>query len=255
LLYESRGGTAFVTIARPHVHNAIDRKTLEELAEVFAGVERDPTIRVAILTGSGEKAFAAGADIRELASLSEEEGHSFAASGQRVLDGIEGMAKPVIAAVNGYALGGGCELALACTFRIASESALFGQPEVRLGLIPGYGGSQRLPRLVGRSRALEILLTGQTLSAADALEIGLVDRVVPAPELGAAAESLADLICSNAPLAVRYCLEAVRCGLDGTLAEGQRLEARLFGRCCGTQDMKEGTRAFLEKREASFRGQ
>ena len=252
---ETRGGMAFVTIDRPAALNALDRKTLDELRRAFEATRADSSVGAAVLTGAGPRAFAAGADIRELTGLSETEGRRLAASGQAVLDLIENLGKPVIAAVNGYALGGGCELAMAATIRVAAEHAVFGQPEVRLGLIPGYGGTQRLPRLIGRGRALEMLLTGETVTAAEAWRIGLVNRVVPAAELLSRAESIAAGILSNAPIAVRYCMEAVHRGLGTSLAGGLQLEADLFGRCCATADMKEGTRAFLEKRAAHFKGQ
>ena len=254
LLYEARDGMAFVTIDRPRALNALDRKTLGELERAFRAAGSDVSVRVVVLTGSGDKAFVAGADIRELARLSGVEGREFASAGQAVFDRIESLGKPVIAAVNGYALGGGCELAMSCSLRISSENAVFGQPEVRLGLIPGYGGTQRLPRLVGRGRALEMLLTGETVTAATALSIGLVDRVVPAAELMSEVGALAARIMRSAPLAVSYCLEAVNRGLGMSLADGQQLEADLFGKCSETEDMTEGTRAFLEKREARFRG-
>jgi enoyl-CoA hydratase len=207
-----------------------------------------------IITGSGEKAFIAGADINELATQTPVAGKEYSLSGQGIFDAIENLGKPVIAAVNGFALGGGCELAMACTFRIASENAVLGQPEVKLGIIPGYGGSQRLPRLVGKGRAMQILLTGEMVSAADALRIGLVNQVVPQAELLATAEAIAAKIIANAPLAVKFVLEAVNRGVEMTQAEGQFLEATLFGLCCATEDMKEGTRAFLEKRAANFKG-
>jgi enoyl-CoA hydratase len=252
--YESRDGMAVVTIDRPRALNALDRQTIQELGAAVEAADRDSSARVVVLTGSGDKAFAAGADIRELESLSGDEGRQFSEAGQAVFSRIEALGKPVIAAVNGYALGGGCELAMACTLRVSSESAVFGQPEVRLGLIPGYGGTQRLPRLVGRGRALEIMLTGETVTAQTALRIGLVDRVVPAADLMAEVEALASRIMAGAPLAIGYCLEAVRRGLDMDFAEGEQIEAALFGKCCRTEDMKEGTRAFLEKRAARFKG-
>ncbi len=254
LLYEKRDGIGHVTVNRPEKLNALNRKTMDELHDCFQEIERDDEVRAVILTGAGEKAFVGGADINELAVQTPVEGKELSMRGQKILDIIEHLGKPVIAAVNGYALGGGCELALACTIRIASENARLGQPEVKLGLIPGYAGTQRLPRLVGRGRALEMVLSGEPVSAAEAYRIGLVNQVVSAQDLIAAAEKLAHKILANAPLAVKFALEAVNHGLEMTQAEGQFLEANLFGLCCTTADMKEGTRAFLEKRPARFMG-
>jgi len=254
LLYEKRNGIGYVTINRPAKLNALTRKTMDELDECFQDIEKDDEVRTIILTGAGEKAFVGGADINELAVQTPVEGKEMSVRGQKILDLIEHLGKPVIAAINGYALGGGCELALACTLRIASENARLGQPEVKLGLIPGYGGTQRLPRLVGKGRALEMLLSGDPVSAADAYRMGLVNQVVAAQDLIATAEKLAQKIMANAPLAVRFALEAVNHGLEMPQAEGQFLEATLFGLCCSTADMKEGTRAFLEKRPARFTG-
>jgi enoyl-CoA hydratase len=254
LLYEKRNGIGYVTVNRPEKLNALNRKTVEELQECFLDIERDDEVRAVILTGAGERAFVGGADINELAVQTPLEGKEMSLRGQKVLDLIEHLGKPVIAAINGYALGGGCELALACALRIASENARLGQPEVKLGLIPGYAGTQRLPRLVGRGRALEMLLSGDPVNAAEAFRIGLVNQVVPAQDLIAAAEKMAQKIMANAPLAVKFALEAVSHGLEMPQAEGQYLEANLFGLCCTTADMKEGTRAFLEKRPARFTG-
>jgi enoyl-CoA hydratase len=254
LLYEKRNGIGYVTVNRPEKLNALNRKTMEELHECFQDIKRDDEVRAIILTGAGERAFVGGADINELAVQTPVEGKEMSLRGQKVLDLIEHLGKPVIAAINGYALGGGCELAMACTLRIASEQARLGQPEVKLGLIPGYAGTQRLPRLVGKGRALEILLTGDPINAAEAYRIGLVNQVVPVQDLMAAAEKLAQKIMANAPLAVKFALEAVNHGLEMPEAEGQFLEATLFGLCCTTADMKEGTRAFLEKRQARFTG-
>jgi enoyl-CoA hydratase len=209
---------------------------------------------VVILTGAGEKAFTAGVDIAELAGLSAISGKDFARRGHEALCSIESLGKPVLAAVNGYALGGGCELAMACTLRLASENARFALPEVKLGLIPGYGGTQRLPRFIGRGRALELILSGEQMTAQQACEIGLVNHVLPPAELIPAAENLARKIMANAPLALKYALEAVQHGLEMTLPEGLFLESNLFGLCCSTADMKEGTRAFLEKRPPKFVG-
>ena len=254
LLYEKRDGIGHVTVNRPEKLNALNRKTMDELHVCFQEIERDNEVRAVILTGAGEKAFVGGADINELAVQTPVEGKELSMRGQKILDLIEHLGKPVIAAVNGYALGGGCELALACTIRIASENARLGQPEVKLGLIPGYAGTQRLPRLVGRGRALEMVLSGEPVSAAEAYRIGLVNQVVSAQDLIAAAEKFAQKILANAPLAVKFALEAVNHGLEMTEAEGQFLEANLFGLCCTTADMKEGTRAFVEKRPARFTG-
>jgi len=254
LLYEKRDAVAVITFNRPQVLNALNRRTLEELDACVQEVIADPALRVAILTGAGEKAFIAGADINELAVLTPVAGRDYGLFGQSVLDRIERSPKPFIAALNGYALGGGCELAMACTLRIASESARLGQPEVKLGIIPGYGGTQRLARLVGKGRALELVLSGEQITAEEAFRIGLVNRVVPAAELLKTAEELARKIAANAPLAIRFALEAVNHGLEMTLPEGLYLEATLFSLCCTTEDMKEGTRAFLEKRPAKFTG-
>lgn len=254
ILCSVAGSIATVTINRPAVRNALNAATLEELASAFEALRADTAVQVVIVTGSGDKAFVAGADISEIANLSETDGEAFARRGQSVFQSIEYLGKPVIAAVNGYALGGGCELAMACTIRIASENAMFGQPEVKLGIIPGYGGTQRLSRLVGKGRALEILISGEMISASEALRIGLVNRVVALAELQSTAEALAKKIMEHAPQAVRFCLQAVHDGLDTTQDEGLRLEAKFFGLCCATEDQKEGTRAFLEKRKPHFKG-
>lgn len=254
LLSEKRNGIGYVTINRPEKRNALNRKVMEELHDCFQGMKADEEVRAVILTGAGEKAFVAGADINELAVQTPVEGKETSIRGQKTLDLIENLGKPVIAALNGFALGGGCEIAMACTLRVAAENAILGQPEVKLGILPGYAGTQRLPRLVGKGRALEIILTGESVNAQEAYRIGLVNQVVPAQELMAAAEKLAQKILANGPLAVRFALEAVNHGLEMTEAEGQFLEATLFGLCCTTADMKEGTRAFLEKRPAKFTG-
>ena len=254
LLYEKRNGIAYVTINRPDKLNALNPKVMQELQECFRDIEKDNEVRAVILTGAGERAFVGGADINELAVQTPVEGKEMSVRGQKILDFIENLGKPVIAAINGFALGGGCELAMACTLRIASENARLGQPEVKLGLIPGYAGTQRLPRLVGKGRALEMLLSGDPISASEAYRMGLVNQVVPAQDLIATAEKLAQKIMANAPLAVKFALEAVNHGLEMPEAEGQFLEATLFGLCCTTADMKEGTRAFLEKRPARFVG-
>jgi enoyl-CoA hydratase len=254
LLVEKRDGVAIVTVNRPNKLNALNRRTLEELDDLFTGLGSDGDVRGVVVTGAGEKAFVAGADIAELAGLDAESGRAASEQGQRVFDRIEWLGKPVVAAVNGFALGGGCELALACHVRVASESASLGTPEVRLGLLCGYGGTQRLPRLVGRGAALEILLSGERVSAPEALRLGLVNRVVSAQDLLAESEALLRKMIANAPLALKAILEAVHGGLDRPLAEAQAGEAQLFGELCDTEDAREGTRAFLEKRAPRFTG-
>lgn len=254
LKLEKKTKIAYVTIDRPKVLNALNMATMQELHEVFSALKDDKEIRVVILTGSGEKAFVAGADINELAKNDPVEAKAYTHRGQAVLDVIENLGKPVIACINGFALGGGCEIAMACTMRLASENAKLGQPEVKLGLIPGYGGTQRLPRLVGTGLAMQMLLTGEMISAQDAYRIGLVNEIVPADRLIPRAEEIAAKIIANAPLAIQYCMEAVNRGMNMTLDEGLFLEATLFGMCCATEDKKEGTRAFLEKRPANFQG-
>jgi len=254
LLYEKRDGIGYVTVNRPEKLNALNQQVMRDLGACFEGIEKDDEVRAVILTGAGEKAFVAGADINELAAQTPVEGKETSRRGQRVLDLIEDLGKPVIAAVNGYALGGGCELAMACTLRIASENARLGQPEVKLGIIPGYAGTQRLPRLVGTGRAMEMILTGDPIGAQEAYRIGLVNQVVALKDLIPSAESLARKILANAPLAVKFSMEAINHGMEMTQEEGQFLEATLFGLCCTTADMKEGTRAFLEKRQAKFVG-
>jgi enoyl-CoA hydratase len=254
LLVEHRGGIAIVTINRPDKLNALNDRTVDELGEAFTAIGADPSIRGVILTGTGEKAFVAGADIAELSTQSPVDGKERSIRGQKVLDRIEDLGKPVIAAVNGFALGGGCELAMACHVRIASDNARLGTPEVKLGIMCGYAGSQRLPRLVGKGRALELLLTGEMIDAQEALRIGLVNRVVPRDKLMAEAEVLLRKMIANGPVSLRFTLEAVNSGLELPLAEAQYLEATLFGLICTTDDMKEGTKAFLEKRPAKFTG-
>jgi enoyl-CoA hydratase len=254
LKLEKKNKIAYVTIDRPKVLNALNMATMQELHEIFAGLKDDTEIRVVILTGSGEKAFVAGADINELARNDSVEAKAYTHRGQAVLDLIENLGKPVIACINGFALGGGCEIAMACTMRIASENARLGQPEVKLGIIPGYGGTQRLPRLIGTGLAMQILLSGEMISAQEAHRIGLVNEIVPADRLIARAEEIAAKIIANAPLAIQYCMEAVNRGMNMTLQEGLFLEATLFGMCCATEDKKEGTTAFLEKRAANFKG-
>jgi enoyl-CoA hydratase len=254
ILLEKRAPLAVITVNRPKVLNALNSVTLADLTAAVEDVAADETIRVVLLTGAGPKAFVAGADISELAGLNADAGRAYAERGQALFRRIETLGKPVIACLNGFALGGGCELAMACTLRLASDTARLGQPEVKLGVIAGFGGTQRLPRLVGRGAALKILLTGAILSAADALRIGLVDEVVATDGLMARAEALAMEIAANAPLALQRTLLAVDRGLDMTLEDALAEEARQFGHCCGTQDKAEGTRAFLEKRAAVWMG-
>jgi len=254
LLLERDDAVALVTINRPQVLNALNMATLDELRRVILDLKRDGSIRAVILTGSGEKAFVAGADINELAVQTPITGREHALAGQHVLDLIEHIGKPVIAAINGYALGGGCELALACTLRIAADTARLGQPEVNLGILPGYAGTQRLPRLVGKARAMELILTGAQITASEAERIGLVNRVVPAADLLAEARKLAAALARQAPIAVRYILDAINHGLEMPFVEGCRFEATLFGLVAASDDMREGTRSFLEKRKPEFTG-
>jgi enoyl-CoA hydratase/carnithine racemase len=254
LLYDKKDHIAYITVNRPKVLNALNAQTMEDLRRAFTAAKDDPEVRVVILTGAGEKAFVAGADLNELRKFTPIEGKAETHAGQSVLDLIENLGKPVIACVNGFALGGGCELAMACTMRLASDNAKLGQPEVKLGLIPGYGGTQRLARLVGKGRAMQQVLTGDMITAQEAYRIGLVNEVVPQTELIARAEAIAAKIIANAPLAIQYAMEAVNRGFDLTLADGLFLEATLFAVCCATEDKNEGTRAFLEKRLAQFQG-
>ncbi len=251
---EIRDGIAFLTLNRPKVLNALNAATFQELHAAIQTIGDDASIRAAVLTGAGEKAFAAGADIQELAQANGIDGRDLALRGQSVFRSIETCGKPVIACINGFALGGGCELVLACTLRIASENAKLGQPEVKLGLIPGYGGTQRLARLVGKGVALQMILTGEMLSAADALRVGLVNEVVAPDQLLVRGEALARTIAGMAPLAVRYSLEAVDRGYDLPSEEAMFLEAALFSLCCGTADKAEGTAAFLAKRAPVWKG-
>jgi enoyl-CoA hydratase len=254
LLVEREASFAIVTINRPKVLNALNTRTLDELRRAMLELKHDESVRAVVLTGSGEKSFVAGADINELAVQTPAGGREHALAGQHVLDLIEQMGKPVIAAINGYALGGGCELAMACTIRIAADTAKLGQPEINLGIIPGYAGTQRLARIVGKGRALELLLTGDQVSAQEAHRLGLVNRVVPAAELMAEAKQLAAALASKAPLAIRYILEAVHKGVEMPFPQAEVFEATLFGLVASSDDMREGTAAFLEKRKPAFKG-
>lgn len=254
LIFKKNAGIAYISINRPEKLNVLSRAVLDELRQCFESVRDDEEVRAVILSGEGERAFAAGADIREISTLDAASGREAARRGQETFDLIENLGKPVIAAIRGYALGGGCELAMACTFRIAAKTARLGQPEVKIGVIPGYGGTQRLPRIVGKARALEMILSGEAIAAQQAHRIGLVDCLVPEEEVIGAAEAMAHKIMANAPLAVSLALQAVNFGTTTGKQEGMLFEAALFGVCCGTQDMKEGTRAFLEKRPATFSG-
>jgi len=254
LLFELADGIARITINRPDKLNALNATVIAELGDAVTRVETDAAVRAVILTGAGPKAFVAGADITELAEQKPLDGKARSLLGQQVFRRLERCGKPVIAAVNGFALGGGCELAMACHIRIASENARFGQPEVKLGIGPGYGGTVRLPRLVGRGRALELLLTGEMIDAAEAYRIGLVNRVVAADRLLPETETMARTILENGPLAIQACLEAVDAGQDSTLDQALLLEANHFGLLSATSDMKEGTKAFVEKRKPVFKG-
>jgi enoyl-CoA hydratase len=251
---EQKDGVLTITIDRPKVLNALNAQTITELGRAFDEARDDESIRCVILTGGGEKAFVAGADINELSQMTPLTGKAVAERGQRILSKIERLPKPVIAAINGFALGGGCEIALACHIRIASEKAQLGLPEVSLGIIPGYGGTQRMARLLGKGKALELILTGDRVGAVEAERIGLVNKVVPADQLMSTAEEMARKIASRGPLAVRAAIEAVMNGSEMPFEEGQFLEATLFGLLTATEDMKEGMGAFLEKRTADFKG-
>src|SRR6201988_265361 len=252
--YEKKGSIAYVTVNRPKVLNALNTPTWADLQAAYEDAKADASVHGVILTGAGDKAFIAGADISELAHVDAYGAEESSRFGQGVLDLIENLGKPVIAAVNGFVLGGGCETAMACTIRIAAEHAKFAQPEVKLGLLPGGGGTQRLPRLVGKGRALQLILSGEMINAAEAYRIGLVNEVVPAADLISRAEAILKQILANAPLAVKYSLEAVNKGMETSQSEGLALEASFFGLCAGTEDKQEGTRAFLEKRVAQFQG-
>ncbi len=254
IIFDISADVAVLTINRPEVLNALNRQTLVELLQVVREIGLDDKVRGAIITGAGPKAFAAGADIKELAVMTPIEAQTLSHQGHVLMDTIETLGKPVIAAVNGYALGGGCELAMACTLRIASETAKFGQPEVGLGLIPGYGGSQRLPRLVGKGRAMQMILSGKAVDAAEAWRIGLVNEVVPAPQLLDHALVALKSMTANAPVALRLAIAAVNRGLETAQIEGCALEADLFALCAATADRAEGTTAFLGKRKPEFHG-
>jgi len=254
LLLERDGAIVVVTVNRPKVLNALNSQTVDELRRAILDLKQDDTVRVVILTGAGEKAFVAGADINELAVQTPTSGREHALAGQHVFDVVENMGKPVIAAINGYALGGGCELAMACTLRLAADTAKLGQPEIALGLIPGYAGTQRLSRLVGRGKAMEMILTGAPIAADEAMRIGLVNRVVAAGELMAEAKKLATQLAASAPIAMRYIINAVNKGAEMPFAEACQYEATLFGLVASTDDMREGTAAFLQKRKPEFKG-
>ena len=254
LLLERDGAVAILTVNRPKVLNALNTQTLDEIRRAILELKHDDGVRAVIVTGAGEKSFIAGADINELATQTPTTGREHAIAGQHVLDLIEHLGKPVIAAINGYALGGGCELAMACTIRLAADTAKLGQPEINLGLVPGYAGTQRLARIVGRGRALELLLTGDQIPAQEAHRLGLVNRVIPAADLMAEAKKLAATLAAKAPIAIRYILEAVHKGVEMPFAQAQIFEATLFGLVASTEDMREGTKAFLEKRKPEFKG-
>jgi enoyl-CoA hydratase/carnithine racemase len=254
VLYEKRGGIAYVTLNRPKVLNALNTPTWADLRTAFADARDDASVRGVILTGAGDKAFIAGADISELAHVTAFEAEQSSRFGQEVLDLIENLGKPVVAAINGFALGGGCETAMACTIRIAVQNAKFGQPEVKLGLVPGGGGTQRLPRLVGKGRALQLILSGEMISAQEAYRIGLVNEIVPAADLINRAVIILKQIAANAPIAIKFALEAANKGLETSQSEGLLLEASYFGLCAATEDKREGTSAFLEKRVPQFHG-
>jgi enoyl-CoA hydratase len=254
LLYAVEDSVALVTVNRQEKYNALNRGVIGDLEQCVGEIERDVSVRVVILTGAGEKAFVAGADISELAVLSPLEAKDHAARGQRLFTRIENLSKPVIAAINGFALGGGLELAMACGIRIASDNAKLGQPEVKLGIVTGYGGTQRLPRLVGKGAALGMLLTGEPISAQEAYRVGLVEQVVPQADLLATARQWAARMLANAPISIALTLSAVNAGLEMPLDEAMAFEASQFALSCTTEDMREGTRAFLEKRKAQFRG-
>ncbi|HXL21850.1 MAG TPA: enoyl-CoA hydratase-related protein [Candidatus Dormibacteraeota bacterium] len=254
ILYDKRDGIATITFNRPKVLNALNRKTIEELRDALLDARGDANVRVLILTGASEKSFVAGADIVELSQQTPVNGKEFSLYGQGVLHLLETLGKPSICAINGFALGGGCEIALCCSIRLASKTARLGQPEVKLGILPGYGGSQRLSRLCGKGMAHELCLTGEMITAEEAQRIGLVNHVYEPTELLPAAEAMAKKIIANAPVAVQYAMEAIERGIEMPQEEGLFLEATLFGLCCATEDMREGTKAFVEKRSPQFKG-
>jgi enoyl-CoA hydratase/carnithine racemase len=254
ILYDKKDGIATITFNRPKVLNALNRKTIDELHHALLDARGDASVRMLILTGAGEKAFVAGADIGELSQQSPVDGKEFSLYGQGVAHLLETMGKPSICAINGFALGGGCEIALCCSLRLASKTAKLGQPEVKLGILPGYGGSQRLSRLCGKGVAHELCLTGEMITAEEAQRIGLVNHIYEPAELLPAAEAMAKKIIANAPIAVQYAMEAIERGIEMPQEEGLFLEATLFGLCCATEDMREGTKAFLEKRPPQFKG-
>ncbi|WP_333593451.1 enoyl-CoA hydratase-related protein [Anaerospora hongkongensis] len=254
VLFEKEDSIGLLTINRPQVLNALNRETMTEISQVVGKIATDPEVAVLIITGAGEKSFVAGADISEMRTLSALEGRAWSKFSQATFNAIENLPQPVIAAVNGYALGGGCELAMSCDIRIASDKAKFGQPEVLLGVVAAFAGTQRLPRLVGKGRAKELLFTGDQIDAAEACRIGLVNKVVPAGELLTAAKALAAKIISRGPVAVQLCKAAVNEGLDMDLESAQAYEAEVFGLCFATADQKEGMNAFVEKRPAKFTG-
>jgi enoyl-CoA hydratase len=250
--YEKKGAIAYVAMNRPKVLNALNRAALADLRTAFEGAQDDPAVRGVIITGAGDKSFIAGADINEVATDTPVQAEEKTQRGHALMDLIENLGKPVVAAVNGFALGGGCETALACTIRLASENAKFGLPEVKLGILPGYGGTQRLPRLIGKGVALQLILSGAMINAQEAYRIGLVNEVVPADQLISRAEAILNQIGANAPLSVKFAIEAVNKGIETSLAEGLLLESALLAICASTEDKKEGTSAFLEKRAPKF---
>jgi enoyl-CoA hydratase len=254
LLLARDGAVATITLNRPAALNALNRQTIDELRKAVLEARHDVAVRVLVLTGAGEKAFVAGADIKEIAQGTPLDGRELSLRGQHVFELIEHLGKPSIAAINGFALGGGCELAMSCTFRFAADTAKLGLPETNLGIIPGYGGTQRLPRLVGRDRALDLILTGRMISADEAFKIGLVTRVIPAAALAEEVRSFAQALAARPPIAMRLAMDAVNRGLEMGIADGAALEASLFGLVAATEDMKEGTRAFIEKRKPEFKG-